>query len=169
MTALLPDLPSVRVRLGRVPLSLLGTARVLVPVAAVLTLTLTGQVVALTALLSGVTTTADVTAPLIALGTAAAVVVLIILQFTARSAGRSWKTRLLAAGMPQAGQAQAVEERLHTLARFTPLTLLLLGVSVPLDGQPLLSASLSVTATALMVLGTLHALALLLPDQKSTP
>lgn len=164
MTALLPDLPSVRVRLGRVPLSLLGTARVLVPVAAVLTLTLSGQVVALTAPLSGVTTTADVTAPWIALGTAAAVVVLGVLQFAARSASRAWKARLLAAGMPEAGQAQAVEERLQTLARFTPLALLLLGVNFPLDGQPLLSATLNVTASALMLLGTLHALALVLPD-----
>lgn len=167
MTALLPDLPSVRVRLGRVPLSLLGTARVLVPVAAVLTLTLTGQVVALTALLSDITM-ADVTAPPIVLDTAAAVVVLVILQYAARSAGRSWKTRLLAAGMPQAGTAQAVEERFQALALLTPL-LLLLGVSFPLDGQPLLSAALNVTATALMLLGALHALALLLPDRKSTP
>lgn len=164
MTALLPDVPSVRVRLGRVPLSLLGTARVLVPVAAVLTLTLTGQVVGLTALLSGVTTTEDVTLPLILTGTVAASAVLFLLQFAARSEGRSWKARLLAAGMPEAGTAQAVEDRLQTLARFTPLALLLLGVSFPLDGQPLLSAALNVTASALMLLGTLHALALVLPD-----
>lgn len=150
------------------PLSLLGTARVLVPVAAVLTLTLTGRVVALTALLSDITM-ADVTAPPIVLDTAAAVVVLVILQYAARSAGRSWKTRLLAAGMPQAEQAKAVEERFQALALLTPLPLLLLGVSFPLDGQPLLSAALNVTATALMLLGTRHALALLLPDRKSAP
>lgn len=164
MTALLPDVPSVRVRLGRVPLSLLGPARVLPPVAAVLTLTLAAQVMGLTALLSGVTTTADVTAPPIVLGTAAALVVLFLLQFAARSAGRSWKARLLAAGMPEAGTAQAVEDRLHTLTRVTPLVLLLFAAGFPLDGQPLLSASLSVTASALMLLGALHALALVLPD-----
>lgn len=164
MTALLPDVPSVRVRLGRVPLSLLGPARVLPPVAAVLTLTLAAQVMGLTALLSGITTTADVTLPLILTGTVAASAVLFLLQFAARSAARAWKMRLVAGGVPASGQAQAAQDRLHTLTRVTPIVLLLFAAGFPLDGQPLLSASLSVTASALMLLGTLHALALVLPD-----
>lgn len=165
MTPALPHVASLPHRLAHVPDALSRVAGFLAVSVLVLSLTLAGLVVVLTAELAGVSHTSHFTAPMILTGLTAAAAALVVLQYAARATAHRWKTRLGTTADPDTDAALATENQIFRYAALSPVAIALYGGGLLSIGGPLLPTALILAGTVLFLLGMLHALALALPSR----